>query len=437
MWLKKLCVHKILIISYTFPPAEGIGGRSIRYTKGGRRWAKFAKYFVQLGHTVHVISFKSNNKTSSWYSDTLTYQHQITRLSSKYPEILSKNPSTWYQKVQYRLGLWYAKMNTQGNYYDKGAYWGKEFLQVVEEKIQQGFTHVIVTVAPFSIAYTLTRIIHKYPHVQFVVDFRDPWVNNLTSYGYELLSEKRKIFEKKAEETVVRSFHKIVSVSGQMNEYFKQAYQVPETKFLTIHNGFDPDDYHNVPPIPVLPVKDYIECIFTGTFYKKANHIMDKFLEALDVLKVSSPADYHRLRFLFYGTFDFNTKQVMQKYEYVKFYSPKPRNVIYEKIQQADCCMLFLTDDIPYSFSTKFAEYLYFKKPMLVFSGQGFTPEYVEQHQIGMHVHTQHIYEDLKKIVEKVSHKTLWFNQSFANDEFNVKVLAEKYLKLLLDKKQN
>ena len=52
----------------------------------------------------------------------------------------------------------------------------------------------LVSVAPFHLATYVSEIILKYPKVNFIVDFRDPWVGNKTSYGYYSLNEKRKIY---------------------------------------------------------------------------------------------------------------------------------------------------------------------------------------------------------------------------------------------------
>ena len=51
----------ILIISHTFPPYKGIGGR---------RWAKFAKELARRGHPVHVVhSAGSEDLMGSLWTD--------------------------------------------------------------------------------------------------------------------------------------------------------------------------------------------------------------------------------------------------------------------------------------------------------------------------------------------------------------------------------
>ena len=50
---------KVLIISYTYPPSNKIGGR---------RWAKFAKYFLKNKNDVWIITSKNKNQFG-WPND--------------------------------------------------------------------------------------------------------------------------------------------------------------------------------------------------------------------------------------------------------------------------------------------------------------------------------------------------------------------------------
>ena len=57
---------KILVVSYTFPPSPGIGGR---------RWAKFSKVLVQKGWDVDVIAAKiTRDSESVWMKDVLHFE---------------------------------------------------------------------------------------------------------------------------------------------------------------------------------------------------------------------------------------------------------------------------------------------------------------------------------------------------------------------------
>ena len=98
---------KVLIICYTFPPYNGIGGR---------RWAKFAKYLEHDNCDVSVIAAKKQDTSQSpWTKDISSYQDNINYLDADYPLILQSNPKSILQKIRYRLALFYVKLFLKGN----------------------------------------------------------------------------------------------------------------------------------------------------------------------------------------------------------------------------------------------------------------------------------------------------------------------------------
>jgi hypothetical protein len=102
---------------------------------------------------------------------------------------------------------------------------------------------------------------------------------------------------------------------------------------------------------------------------------------------------------------------------------------VYKIIRSADYCSLFLTDDINYSLSTKFLEYLSQEKQILVFSKGGATGNFVETHHLGFSIDSNCMEEKLTKcllcvdIVEK--------RNRFSTDEYNIKNLAKKISELV------
>ena len=60
----------ILLISYTFPPHPGIGGR---------RWAKFSKYLSKLNYIVHVI-----HVANPFDEDSLWFRYKFPRLQREF-----------------------------------------------------------------------------------------------------------------------------------------------------------------------------------------------------------------------------------------------------------------------------------------------------------------------------------------------------------------
>lgn len=412
---------KILIISYTFPPSAGIGGR---------RWAKFAKYFKARGLEVQVICAEHNlNSNSPWIKDILEYKQNITQIPSFYPPILSQNPKTIWEKLRYKFALIWLKIGISGNYYDRASYMQLNLTKSIENHIQKGVQAVIVSVAPFKLATFSVPLIHKYPNVKFVLDFRDPWTCNKTSYGFELLSPTRLEMEKKSEELCVRTFHHIVSVSDEIHRGYIQKWNLDPTKFHVIPNGFDPNEVYSHKVTPQN--SEDINLLFTGTYYWRSEWVLKELSKQLSELKQSHESLYNRLKFHFYGNISFSTKALSDEHRNLIFHGTVRLEKVYYEIQSALACMLFLTDDIPYSFSTKFCEYIAFKKPIIVFSEPGYTASYVVNNKIGIHVNTQDFNSSFQNFIKMLQDNKLNFNSSFDIDQFNVQKLADQYIHIL------
>ena len=66
--------------------------------------------------------------------------------------------------------------------------WGKILIPELEKKILNGYLNIIASAAPFRYLVELNELKRKYPKINLIADFRDPWVNNKIAYGYNELS---------------------------------------------------------------------------------------------------------------------------------------------------------------------------------------------------------------------------------------------------------
>lgn len=405
---------KILIISYTFPPSSKIGGR---------RWVKFAKYFIKNGCDVKVITSKNKNEFG-WPNDYEFIKSSICEISFNYPYYLGINPKNISQKIMYRLHLFWSKMNTKFNYYDKAVHGETELIKKTISCLNEGYTNIVVTVAPFHLATHISKIVSKYPECNFIVDYRDPWIDNKTSYGYGLLSESRKLNEQKAEEKVVSSFDHVVTVSRKITNDLKEKYPKIDTCFHTIPNGYDTDDVSN----SIISIKkDHkIRLVFSGTLYKEAEKYFNLLLSWLFEIKNHDIEFFHKLVVNVYGFSNITNASL----ENVYFKGYVSNDKINNEIQKSDGCLLFLTDDINYSFSTKFCEYISYEKPIIVFSNDGYTGKYIEENKIGHSLSFKNNFNDFIKTLNSIKDNKLNYYSSFSKDSFDLTYLSQKYLEL-------
>lgn len=400
-------MNSVIIVCFTFPPYDGIGGR---------RWAKFAKYIQKAGINVHVIAAdKQNlNKKSNWENDIILYKENITFLPMNYPYILTMIPKGIIQKIQYRLAWYYVKAIVKGNFFDHSSFFSKNLLTEVEKRIIAGTNKIIVSCAPFHMAYEVIKLKEKYPNVTFLVDFRDPWTNNKTSFGYTGLSKKRLGFEKYKEEEVIRKYDKVISVSDEMSNYFRSLIEINKDKCITIPNGFDIEDIRSIE----VSKRQKQKCrfIFTGTLYDKSLHMFKIFCDSLIELVEELPDIKNHLQIDFFGYVPNGFNEISSQLDFLKFHGTVSTTKVYEEIQNSDLALLFLTDDLNYSFSTKFYEYIAMNTSIVVVSTEGHTGNYIEAHQLGYAVNEKNSKEKLKMIYNN------WVNNSIvSNPNYNFK----------------
>lgn len=412
-----------LIVCFTFPPYPGIGGR---------RWAKFAKYLVKNGWDIQVLAAKKEKSGKSpWADDLELYKENIHYLPAGYPLILTEIPETFFQKIRYKLAWTYVKLITRGNYFDHSSLWKKHIVASVEKYIQKGFKHVVVTCGPFKAAAFIIELKKKYPDVHFMSDFRDPWTNNKTSFGYTTISQKRLEYERELEKKVVNEYDTVVSVSREMTDYFKMLGGLQANKkYYTLPNGFDRDDF------PELQADNsqsgILRFVFTGTLYDKSMHIFKEFCDEIENLKFSHPVIYRVIEVHLFGqvpsTFKNNADRLKEK---IFFHGTVEMHEVYRQIAISDLALLFLTDDMGYSFSTKFYEYVSQKIPVVVCSKNGATGQFVQEKGLGYACFSGSMKDTLLEIHKHWQNGNLRFNPEFNTDTFDISKLTVQLIGLL------
>lgn len=418
-------MKKTLIISFTFPPFPGIGGR---------RWAKFAKYLYKHGVETKVLAARKRMgaEPNPWEEDIKLYRKNVKYFHTPYPLVLSIIPKTLIQKIHYKIALKYVKLRYgKGNYFDPS----NGFTEYIKDDIKaaiknQGYKNIIVSCGPFRMAAEIIDLKKEFKDVNFMVDFRDPWANNKTSFGFLTISDKQREYELSLQKKVIDNYDKVISVSDEMNGYFKTLGDYPGNKFVTIENGFDPDDFVEETRESQFR-REKLKFVFTGTLYGKTQHIFKEWVSALKAIKKDSKGIYDQMEFHFYGHVpDWFYPTLKPIAGCVVYHGEVGLKEVYRAISSANICMLFLTDDLTYSRSTKFYEYLSQKKPIAVFSAGGGTGEFVESRGIGYAIDSKNMKAGILKAYSDWSEKKMDV-VDFDVSAFNIENLCHKLEGLL------
>jgi glycosyltransferase involved in cell wall biosynthesis len=416
-------LKSVTIVCFTFPPFDGIGGR---------RWAKFAKYLNRAGADVHVIAANKSiaNNESNWLKDTVFFKDRISYLPMNYPFLLTTIPSGIIQKIKYRLAWYFVKLIVKGNYFDHSSFFSRNLLLELEKKIQGGTKNIIVSCAPFHMAFEVIKLKEKYSEVSFIVDFRDPWTNNKTSFGFTGLSKKRLEYEKFKERKVIEAYDKVISVSEEMTNYFKSILSTNTQKCITIPNGFDIED------IDIIDFKksknNICRFIFTGTLYNKSMHMFELFCKAISELEIEFPEIKGKIQIDFYGDVPNDFERQTKILNFVNFHGSVSTTQVYEEIQKSDLALLFLTDDLNYSFSTKFYEYIAMKTSIVVVSKEGFTGKYIENNNLGYSINEWNAKDKIKEIYNNWQDNTIINNPDYHYQNHEISYIVNNQLKDLI-----
>ncbi len=406
-------MNQIIIISFTFPPQYGIGGR---------RWAKFTKYFAQQEVNLQVYTTTPVITSSNWLKD-VPKSVATHFIPSQYPKTVRFGPQNFLDHIKYRADLWFIKQKTKGNYYDPSCLWNRELIPAIEE-VLDNVDVLIATAGPFSYLHHLLKLKESFPKLKLVVDLRDPWTNNKTAYGYDSLTPDRFSYEKNIEKEVISGFDLIVCVADVMTNYFKSIVpNSPDEKFITVPNGYDPDEAVTSTGSKRDSRKTQIALV--GTLYGKT---IEAILTLTEIIK-----EYEdKVTFIFCGVMNNDAHMALSKRSNVKLIGKVTNNKSKEIISQADVCLLILPDDLTYSFSTKFCEYVHAQKPIWVISKDGSTPNFVRDNGIGFH--SLPTYESLKNGIEEIlkNLETIDYSE-FDDAHFNLKNISNNFFKRLIE----
>lgn len=412
---------KLLIISYTFPPYSGIGGR---------RWAKFAKKLKEKGENIDVFAAAfPNSAESAWAEDIKSIKDFINYLPSSYPRQLTEYPKSFLSKIAYRLSLLKVKIKSKGNYYDRSLFWKSALIKKTREFLKkERYDVIIASGAPFGYLASLALLKDDFPQVKFVVDFRDPWVGNDTSYGWSSLNLKRQSNELENEKIVVEKFDKIISVSQHILDQIKSRHPNKKiSSFEVLPNGYDLDDLKHV--THGESIKEIIKIVFAGSFYPTAEKYLDQFIIGYSKYLEISKERIISYQFDFYGSFSESIKSKLSEIPSVSLHNNVSLDKIHQVFADSDYALLFVTDDINYSISTKFCEYVLHNLPIIIFGKRGFTMNFVEEHKLGWGIESSDNWISVLEKLEKLRLSNEYFQmETNSISHLNLDFLTEKLI---------
>jgi glycosyltransferase involved in cell wall biosynthesis len=120
---------------------------------------------------------------------------------------------------------------------------------------------VVSTAGPYSVHAPAYRLRRAGLTKHWIADWRDLWTDNHLFPGLPLFRN----IECWLEQRWCRLADHITTVSEPLADTMRSKYG---DKVAVIYNGFDPEDYANLPNEKAFPDDDVFRLVYTGTFYK-------------------------------------------------------------------------------------------------------------------------------------------------------------------------
>ena len=231
-----------------------------------------------------------------------------------------------------------------------------------ERIVRQGaIDAVIITVPPFSSVLLAKRLRAAFPDLTIVLDFRDEWLDTTLLLVSLNANPRARLIAEQTEREAVEAATCVVAVTDAARDAIRARYQAqPGHKFVSISNGYDGAPPTAPAPLPRKATDAPVTLTYLGSVYGSTEPT--SFVEAVLGL---SPEMRARLRVRFVGHCERpeDRETLLQLGSTVELIGFLPQADALRLLDETDYVLLLSHD--PVNVSAKFYDYLRAAKPML------------------------------------------------------------------------
>jgi glycosyltransferase involved in cell wall biosynthesis len=401
---------KVLIVSYHFPPDAAVGAI---------RAAKFAKYLPEFGWQPYVLTVKEE-----YYDAVDGSRMSDVALSERiFRTKVWPNPGTLYLKLK----KWLYYVTGKRHLFDEKVrtYRPPDPVKSQGMLVQlRRFVNSLLGMAEGTLAWVPPAILKaiflvgRYqiyclytsgpPHsahlvglavkylygTRWVADFRDPWTQcpQTSWYVRSKLSDR---LEAWMEKQVVMHADKVVSVTERMGQSFRTLHpQLAKTKFVTILNGYDPEDFAD---LVRSRSNAKFRVSYLGSFY--LGRTPAYFLKAARELIDEGTLSYDGFEVRLIGQCRYIAGESVETMVHreglssvVRIMEPVPYKDALRQMADSDLLLLFAPAQ-PLQIPGKAFEYLASGAHIIAFTGEGATADLIRQSQRGFVVEPDSVHQ--------------------------------------------
>lgn len=355
--------HKILILTYYWPPAGGAGVQ---------RWLKFVKYLSQMNYDIHIYTPENPEapaidnsllddiptnitviKKPIW--EPFTFYKKLTRKKGKFNAgFLSEVPNN-KKSITEKISLF-----IRANFFipDAKMFWINPSVRFLSKYLKENKIETIISSGPPHSLHLIANKLKKKLKLKWVADFRDPWTN---IDFYKDLPTIKMIdnYQKFLEKEVLINSDRLIIVGEQWKKDFLKIYN---REITVITNGFDIDFPEDI------KLNDKFTILHMGSINSDRTH--ESFFIALSNLYRKYPNFKSKLQLEYVGKTDVKTRDFVKKYglENETIFTPYvEHNKIASILKSSHALYLPInnTENANGILTGKYFEYLAAKRPII------------------------------------------------------------------------
>ena len=400
-----------MMLAYYFPPRGG---------SGVQRSLKFARYLPEHGASPVVISASEDEIAK-------TSDRSLLREIEGVPVYRAPSGERWIRRLsRWRLGPLVSLFLRP----DAHVLWRKGVLRRAEQIVDKhGCSAIYVSVQPWSAALIGLEL-KKRHGLPLIVDFRDPWSFSTSLHWPSKWHHRR---DCRLEERVFREADAIITVTPGLVSRYREIYPFAKNKIHLIYNGFDPDDFAEVPKQGRRAENKKLRLGFAGRLYsihrsrKKSGitgvlegfrfrncaidfstHSLLHVVEALGKVFEREPGLRESFEFNLVGDVPGDNMRLVEEKglsDCIRYHGLVPHRDAVSLMAESDVLFLpMMTEDSgrrSFNASGKVFEYLYNRKPILAAVPDGDAADLVNNARAGWVVNPSNVAE-LAEVFERL-----------------------------------
>ncbi len=252
---------KILIISYYWPPAGG---------PGVQRWLKFAKYLPEFNISPVLFvpenanyPINDNSLKSEVSKDLEIIKLPIFELSNFFPRLKSLNSirSGNISKNKNQSILQKVVFFVRGNFFipDMKIFWKRNSVNFLKKYLSENNIETIITTGPPHSIHLIGLELKRKLNINWISDFRDPWVNLNYLNRFHLLPFVKE-YHKKLRDKVINNSDAVIVTSKRLKDLYSEI----NSSIFQVTNGYD---YNK----PVIKLDKKFSISHVGSLYNERN----------------------------------------------------------------------------------------------------------------------------------------------------------------------